>query len=57
MSHAIHNDAGSVTAGLAAYDRPVASDPLSWRAAGFVIATFSIAGWVGLALLLHRLIG
>lgn len=57
MSHAIHNDAGSVTRGLAVYDRPLPADPLSWRAAGFVIATFSIAGWVGLAVLLHRLIG
>lgn len=57
MSHAIQNDARSVTAGLAAYDRPVAPDPLSWRAAGFVIATFSLAGWVGLAILLNRVIG
>jgi hypothetical protein len=57
MAHAIRNDVRSVAGDLAAYTRPVPAEPLSWRASGFVIATFSIAGWVGIALLLSRLFG
>lgn len=57
MSHALHTDANSAEHRLAAYGDPLSQEPMSWRAAAFVVFALSAAGWLGVALGLKQLIG
>ena len=57
MSHAFPDDATVAShVGIAFASRPSAS-PVSWRLAVVIIGGLSTAGWIAVAMTLHRLIG